>query len=60
VTSTGAVIDAVGVEAHGSPIGALAYQITGLLTDSVAARMIDGDRRRRPVAGQVHIEVDRQ
>lgn len=32
-----AVIDAVGMEAHGSPFGALAQRLTGLLPDRIAA-----------------------
>ena len=35
-----AVIDAVGMEAHGSPAGKLAQQMTGLLPDAVAARLM--------------------
>jgi threonine dehydrogenase-like Zn-dependent dehydrogenase len=35
-----AVIDAVGMEAHGSPVGALAHQMVGLLPDAVAAPLM--------------------
>jgi threonine dehydrogenase-like Zn-dependent dehydrogenase len=35
-----AVIDAVGMEAHGSPLGKLAQQVTGLLPDGIAAAMM--------------------
>jgi threonine dehydrogenase-like Zn-dependent dehydrogenase len=35
-----AVIDAVGMEAHGSPVAKLAHQIVGLLPDSVAEKMM--------------------
>jgi threonine dehydrogenase-like Zn-dependent dehydrogenase len=35
------VIDAVGMEAHGSPVGRLAHQVTGLLPDAVAAKMME-------------------
>jgi threonine dehydrogenase-like Zn-dependent dehydrogenase len=35
------VIDAVGMEAHGSPIGKLAQRMAGLLPDSVAEKMIE-------------------
>jgi threonine dehydrogenase-like Zn-dependent dehydrogenase len=35
-----AVIDAVGMEAHGSRAGKLAQQVTGLLPDAVAARLM--------------------
>jgi threonine dehydrogenase-like Zn-dependent dehydrogenase len=34
------VIDAVGMEAHGSRVGKLAQQMTGLLPDSLAARLM--------------------
>jgi threonine dehydrogenase-like Zn-dependent dehydrogenase len=34
------VIDAVGMEAHGSVLGKLAQQVTGLLPDSIAAAMM--------------------
>jgi threonine dehydrogenase-like Zn-dependent dehydrogenase len=36
-----AVIDAVGMEAHGAPLTKLAQQITGLLPDAVAAKMME-------------------
>jgi threonine dehydrogenase-like Zn-dependent dehydrogenase len=35
-----AVIDAVGMEAHGSPAATLAQQVTGLLPDPVAAKLM--------------------
>jgi threonine dehydrogenase-like Zn-dependent dehydrogenase len=35
------VIDAVGMEAHGAPLGKLAHQIAGLLPDPVAAMLIE-------------------
>ena len=35
------VIDAVGVEAHGSPAGKLAQQIAGLLPDALEARVME-------------------
>jgi threonine dehydrogenase-like Zn-dependent dehydrogenase len=35
------VLDAVGMEAHGSPVGTLAHQITGLLPDVVAAKLME-------------------
>ena len=41
------VIDAVGMEAHGAPIGEAAQKIAGLLPDAIA-READGDGRRRP------------
>jgi threonine dehydrogenase-like Zn-dependent dehydrogenase len=36
-----AVIDAVGMEAHGSPVGKVAQQMAGLLPDSVASRLME-------------------
>jgi threonine dehydrogenase-like Zn-dependent dehydrogenase len=38
---TDAVIDAVGMEAHGSPGAKIAQQITGLLPDGVAEKMME-------------------
>jgi threonine dehydrogenase-like Zn-dependent dehydrogenase len=35
------VIDAVGMEAHGAPIGRLAQQIAGLLPDALAAKVME-------------------
>jgi threonine dehydrogenase-like Zn-dependent dehydrogenase len=35
-----AVIDAVGMEAHGSPVAKFAQQVTGLLPDAVAAKFM--------------------
>jgi threonine dehydrogenase-like Zn-dependent dehydrogenase len=35
------VIDAVGMEAHGSPVSKVAQQMTGLLPDSVAAKLME-------------------
>jgi threonine dehydrogenase-like Zn-dependent dehydrogenase len=36
-----AVIDAVGMEAHGAPVGKLAHQLAGMLPDAIAARVIE-------------------
>jgi threonine dehydrogenase-like Zn-dependent dehydrogenase len=38
---TDSVIDAVGMEAHGSPVAKMAQQFTGLLPDAVAEKMMD-------------------
>ena len=38
---TDSVIDAVGMEAHGSPGAKLAQQVTGLLPDAIAERMME-------------------
>jgi threonine dehydrogenase-like Zn-dependent dehydrogenase len=35
------VIDAVGMEAHGSPVGKLAHTLVGFLPDAVAARLME-------------------
>jgi threonine dehydrogenase-like Zn-dependent dehydrogenase len=35
------VIDAVGMEAHGAPLGKLAHQLAGMLPDAVAAKVIE-------------------
>jgi len=35
-----AVIDAVGMEAHGSPVGAIAHKLTALMPDRLAERMM--------------------
>ena len=35
------VIDAVGMEAHGSPIGKLTHQLAGLMPDAVTRKMMD-------------------
>jgi threonine dehydrogenase-like Zn-dependent dehydrogenase len=35
------VIDAVGMEAHGSPIGKLAHRLTGMLPDAVAQKLTE-------------------
>ncbi|WP_320671355.1 zinc-dependent alcohol dehydrogenase [Patulibacter defluvii] len=35
------VIDAVGMEAHGAPLGKLAHQLTGLLPDPLAAKVME-------------------
>lgn len=35
-----AVIDAVGMEAHGAPVGKLAQQLTGLLPDTMAQKLM--------------------
>jgi threonine dehydrogenase-like Zn-dependent dehydrogenase len=36
-----AVIDAVGMEAHGAPLGKLAHQLAGLLPDAVTAKLME-------------------
>ena len=51
-----AVIDAVGMEAHGSPIAKLAQQLAGLLPD-VIGRTDDAEGRRRPT-GRALLAID--
>src|SRR5919206_1105589 len=44
---TDSVIDAVGMEAHGSPLGKFAHQVIGLTPDAIAAKLMrvaGGDR----------------
>ncbi len=41
------VIDAVGMEAHGAPVGKLAHRLAGLLPDAVAQQVM---RRRASTA----------
>jgi threonine dehydrogenase-like Zn-dependent dehydrogenase len=37
---TDSVIDAVGMEAHGSPLGKIAHQVIGLTPDAIAAKLM--------------------
>ncbi len=55
-----AVIDAVGMEAHGSPVGRLAQRITGLLPDAVAQRMMQTAGLDRLAALNLAIELVRR
>jgi threonine dehydrogenase-like Zn-dependent dehydrogenase len=55
-----AVIDAVGLEAHGSPVGKLAQQITGLLPDAVAAKLMETAGTDRMNALYAAIELVRR
>jgi threonine dehydrogenase-like Zn-dependent dehydrogenase len=50
------VIDAVGMEAHGAPFGKLAQQMTALLPDAVAARMMQKAGIDRLAA--LHLAID--
>jgi threonine dehydrogenase-like Zn-dependent dehydrogenase len=50
------VIDAVGMEAHGSPFGRFAQQMAGLLPDSVAAKLMEKAGVDRLAA--LHLVVD--
>ena len=51
------VIDAVGMEAHGSPIGKLAHTLVGLMPDAVARKMMEtaGSDRLAAISAAVDI-----
>jgi len=51
------VIDAVGMEAHGSPIGKLAHRLTGFLPDALAQPMIQKAAIDRLAALHMAIEL---
>ena len=55
-----AVIDAVGMEAHGSPGAEIAQQMTGLLPDAVAAPMMERAGVDRLNALQLAIDIVRR
>jgi threonine dehydrogenase-like Zn-dependent dehydrogenase len=55
-----AVIDAVGMEAHGSPIGKLAHQMTSLLPDRVAGKLMERAGVDRLAAFMMAIELVRR
>lgn len=55
-----AVIDAVGMEAHGSPVGKLAHSAVGLLPDAVAAPMMKSAGIDRLQALRTAIDVVRR
>ena len=50
------VIDAVGMEAHGSPVGSFAHRIAGLLPDAIAQPMIEKAGIDRLAA--LHLAID--
>jgi threonine dehydrogenase-like Zn-dependent dehydrogenase len=50
------VIDAVGMEAHGSPVGKLAQTVAGLLPDAAAAKLIEKSGVDRLSA--LHLAID--
>jgi threonine dehydrogenase-like Zn-dependent dehydrogenase len=55
-----AVIDAVGLEAHGSPVASLAHRMTALLPDALAERMMNRAAVDKLAALHVAIEVVRR
>jgi threonine dehydrogenase-like Zn-dependent dehydrogenase len=54
------VIDAVGMEAHGAPIAKIAHQLTGLLPDAVAQRLMQTGGIDRLAALHFAIEAVRR
>ncbi len=54
------VIDAVGMEAHGSPFGKLAQQMTSLVPDSLAAKIMERAGVDRLSAFHLAIEIVRR
>jgi len=54
------VIDAVGMEAHGSPVAKLAHQVTGLLPGAAAERLMERAGVDRLAALQLAIELVRR
>ena len=56
----GSVIDAVGMEAHGSPVGKLAHTMTALLPDAVAAKVMETAGIDRLHALHLAIEIVRR
>jgi threonine dehydrogenase-like Zn-dependent dehydrogenase len=54
------VIDAVGMEAHGSPIGKLAQQMAGLLPDAISSRMMEKAGVDRLTALHAGMEIVRR
>jgi len=54
------VIDAVGMEAHGSPAGKLAQTVAGFLPDAVAAKLVDKAGVDRLAALHLAIDVVRR
>jgi threonine dehydrogenase-like Zn-dependent dehydrogenase len=55
-----AVIDAVGMEAHGAPVGALAQKLTGLLPDALARQVMQTAGIDRLSALHAAIEIVRR
>jgi threonine dehydrogenase-like Zn-dependent dehydrogenase len=54
------VIDAVGMEAHGAPIGKLAHRLTGLLPDAAARKLMETAGIDRLAALHLAIELVRR
>jgi threonine dehydrogenase-like Zn-dependent dehydrogenase len=54
------VIDAVGMEAHGAPIGKMAHNLTSLLPDSLAAKLMEKGGVDRLSALHLAVEIVRR
>jgi threonine dehydrogenase-like Zn-dependent dehydrogenase len=54
------VIDAVGMEAHGAPIGKLAHDLAGLLPDALASKLMEKGGVDRLSAFHLAIEIVRR
>jgi threonine dehydrogenase-like Zn-dependent dehydrogenase len=54
------VVDAVGMEAHGAPVGKLAQDIAGLLPDAIAAKLMEKGGVDRLSAFHLAIEIVRR
>ncbi len=57
---TDSVIDAVGMEAHGAPIGELAQKMTGMLPDALAERLMQTAGTDRMSAINMAIDIVRR
>jgi threonine dehydrogenase-like Zn-dependent dehydrogenase len=57
---TDSVIDAVGMEAHGAPVAKLAHQMTGLLPDAVAEKLMEKAGVDRLAALNAAIDIVRR
>ena len=55
-----AVIDAVGMEAHGAPVGKLAHTIAGLMPDTVARKVMETAGIDRLAALNLAVEIVRR
>jgi threonine dehydrogenase-like Zn-dependent dehydrogenase len=53
----GSVIDAVGMEAHGAPVGRIAHRLTGLLPDAAAQKVMENAGIDRLTALHAAIEL---
>ena len=56
----GALVDAVGMEAHGSPVGKFAHDVTGLLPDAIAEPLMQNEGTDRLAALPSSIDLVRR